>query len=921
MLDVFYTIIIFPLVQIIELCYLFVYRVSHNPGVALFGVSIAVSTLTLPLYFRAEKWQEAERDIQRRLAPKIAKIKAVFSGDEQYMMLSTYYRQNHYHPIYAMRNTFSLLIQIPFFIAAYSYLSHLRVLQGSSFLFIRDLGAPDGLFSTGSGTVTINILPIAMTAINCVSGAIYTRGFSARDKVQIYGMALIFLALLYNSPAGLVLYWTLNNIFSLLKNILVKTKHTRQWIYGVIFVSIVFFDIYVLFFHPGYLPKRLIVCGIFSSLFFIPLLIKIPVFISHKFGGRIVTQDTSYNHRYFALSLLILLALTGLIIPGSLIASSVEEFSFIGAHTSPFPFIFHSLLQAGGIFLFWPICIYLLFPHRTRQVLSLFMTIVAFCAVFNVFLANENFGFLTNALIFSEPKSFAAGSMKAYLINLAILTAATATILYLIFKGKKMLLFSFQIITLISFVSLGIITLVKINREYTAPGSSEKPAIANTGNDAACYTFSKTGKNVLLIMLDAAVSGYVPRIFEEKPELAFAFNGFTWYPNCVSFSNHTLIGAPPIYGGYEYIPEEINRRDSVPLVEKHKEAYLLLPHVFSEAGFLATITDPPFDNFRMSNLDIFTDYPPPPPLPPIHAENVIGKYSSQWMDTHPDIQDQTINVTDLLHNNLIRFSFFKITPLLFRSFIYDDGHWLTTVSFSNSDNPKDGLTKTFIDNYAFMDLLPQLTTTVNTGNTYTAIYASLPHEPTLLQAPDYIPSANVIIGESKYFSNDNRYHVNIASFLLLEKFFRFLKAEGVYDNTRIILVSDHGFTYTDYETNITLPDGSDLQSYHPLLMVKDFYPESSHENNELTGELRIDNSFMTNADTVFFALKEIVDNPVNPFTYQPLRTYKTDGANIVTINALSSYRHTKYKYNIGKHQWLHVRENIFDPANWEKIEK
>ncbi|MDR2759448.1 MAG: hypothetical protein LBB78_08705, partial [Spirochaetaceae bacterium] len=116
------------MVQIIELCYLFVYRLAHNTGLALFGVSMAVSALTLPLYFRAEAWQKAERDMEKRLAPKIAKIKAVFKGDEQYMMLSTYYRQNHYHPVYAMRNTFSLLIQIPFFIAAYSYLSHLEVL-------------------------------------------------------------------------------------------------------------------------------------------------------------------------------------------------------------------------------------------------------------------------------------------------------------------------------------------------------------------------------------------------------------------------------------------------------------------------------------------------------------------------------------------------------------------------------------------------------------------------------------------------------------------------------------------------------------------------------------------------------------------------------------------------------------------------
>jgi membrane protein insertase Oxa1/YidC/SpoIIIJ len=140
-----YTLIIYPIVTIIELSYYFVLRVFHNPALALIGVSTAVSVLTLPLYLRAERWQKAERAIQKHLAPGIAKIKAAFSGDEQYMILSTYYRQKHYHPVYALRNSFGILIQIPFFIAAYSYLSHLESLKGASFLFIKDLSRPDAL--------------------------------------------------------------------------------------------------------------------------------------------------------------------------------------------------------------------------------------------------------------------------------------------------------------------------------------------------------------------------------------------------------------------------------------------------------------------------------------------------------------------------------------------------------------------------------------------------------------------------------------------------------------------------------------------------------------------------------------------------------------------------------------------------------
>ena len=38
-------------------------------------------------------------------------------------------------------------------------------------------------------------------------------------------MALIFLVLLYSSPAGLVLYWTMNNVFSLVKSAAAAYRH------------------------------------------------------------------------------------------------------------------------------------------------------------------------------------------------------------------------------------------------------------------------------------------------------------------------------------------------------------------------------------------------------------------------------------------------------------------------------------------------------------------------------------------------------------------------------------------------------------------------------------------------------------------------------------------------------------------------
>jgi membrane protein insertase Oxa1/YidC/SpoIIIJ len=153
MADIFFLVFIYPLETVIELAYLFAWRICKNSAVAvglsIIGVSGVVNILLLPLYAVAEKAQNAERTLQKRLKPKVDKIKAAFKGDEQYMILRTYYRQNHYHPLYALRGSLSVLIQAPFFIAAYHFLSNLEALRGTAFLFLRDLSAPDMIYGGG----------------------------------------------------------------------------------------------------------------------------------------------------------------------------------------------------------------------------------------------------------------------------------------------------------------------------------------------------------------------------------------------------------------------------------------------------------------------------------------------------------------------------------------------------------------------------------------------------------------------------------------------------------------------------------------------------------------------------------------------------------------------------------------------------
>ena len=169
-----YTLLITPLELLFEVIFTIANKVIGNEGLSIIFLSLAVNFLVLPLYKRADELQAEERDIQAIMAPHVKHIKKKFKGDERFFMLQEYYKINHYKPVYALKSSVSLLLQIPFFMAAYNLLSHMQSLQGMQFGILSDLGKEDALFMIGS--FPVNVLPILMTLINIISGVIYTKG-------------------------------------------------------------------------------------------------------------------------------------------------------------------------------------------------------------------------------------------------------------------------------------------------------------------------------------------------------------------------------------------------------------------------------------------------------------------------------------------------------------------------------------------------------------------------------------------------------------------------------------------------------------------------------------------------------------------------------------------------------------------------
>ncbi|HET9961081.1 MAG TPA: YidC/Oxa1 family membrane protein insertase, partial [Nitrospiraceae bacterium] len=210
-MNVLYQVLIAPIEWVMLTALSAVFAVTGSYGISIFLLSLLINAALLPLFQLAERWQEAERRIQKELAPKLAQFKQAFSGEERHVMIHTLYRQAGYHPIYAMRSSIGLFLQLPFWIAAYQMLSHYQPLDGASFLIFDDLGRPDRLLGG------INLLPFMMTALNLAAAFLYTTKLSRAEQIQPVVLALIFLALLYVAPAGLLLYWTFNSLFSLVR--------------------------------------------------------------------------------------------------------------------------------------------------------------------------------------------------------------------------------------------------------------------------------------------------------------------------------------------------------------------------------------------------------------------------------------------------------------------------------------------------------------------------------------------------------------------------------------------------------------------------------------------------------------------------------------------------------------------------------
>jgi YidC/Oxa1 family membrane protein insertase len=203
-------IIAWPLFWLLEKFHL----LSGNWGVAIILLTVLIKLVFFPL--SAASYKSMAK--MKLITPRLTKLREMYANDRQKMnqAMMELYRTEKINPL---GGCFPILVQIPVFIALYWVLLAAIELRHAPFmLWIKDLSALDPYY----------VLPILMT----VTMVLQTRMNPVPpDPVQariMQVMPFVFSIFFFFFPAGLVLYWLVNNILSIAQQWQIQRMFNRD---------------------------------------------------------------------------------------------------------------------------------------------------------------------------------------------------------------------------------------------------------------------------------------------------------------------------------------------------------------------------------------------------------------------------------------------------------------------------------------------------------------------------------------------------------------------------------------------------------------------------------------------------------------------------------------------------------------------
>jgi len=194
------------------------YKFTHNYGIAIIVLTFIIKILFWPLTHQSYK---SMKDMQR-LQPQIAKIRQRYKNDKVRMNqeIMNLYRTYKVNP---MGGCLPIILQIPVFFALYYVLIYAIELRHAPFItyfpftkkiWLADLSAKDPYY------ITPILMGVSMVAQQKLTPSSVN---PTQEKLMLF-MPIFFTIIFLNFPSGLVIYWLVNNVLSIIQQVYINRR-------------------------------------------------------------------------------------------------------------------------------------------------------------------------------------------------------------------------------------------------------------------------------------------------------------------------------------------------------------------------------------------------------------------------------------------------------------------------------------------------------------------------------------------------------------------------------------------------------------------------------------------------------------------------------------------------------------------------
>ena len=209
------------------------YKIIPNWGVSIILMTILLKLALFPLTKKSSLASLKMQEVQ----PRMTEIQTKYKNNPEKMNqeMAKLYQETGYNPL---SGCLPLLIQFPLIIAMFNLFNNYFEFRGAMFIpgWIPDLSVGDSVYTLKFNLPflgnQIRILPVIYLASQLIYGKVTSAttsgGNAAQMKIMMYAMPIVFFFVFYSAPSGLLIYWTVSNLLTLVQQVFLNKMMKKK---------------------------------------------------------------------------------------------------------------------------------------------------------------------------------------------------------------------------------------------------------------------------------------------------------------------------------------------------------------------------------------------------------------------------------------------------------------------------------------------------------------------------------------------------------------------------------------------------------------------------------------------------------------------------------------------------------------------